>query len=109
PDVLFSWSYPIFFFGTDFHLLPFLLGAIMWLQQRFSSPLPKDPKMLTDQQKQQKMMGNIMTVVFTIMFYNFPSGLNIYWLSSMLLGILQQWWTTKKIGMVTKKIPQKVL
>lgn len=97
PDVLFSWSYPIFFFGTDFHLLPFLLGAIMWLQQRFSSPLPKDPKMLTDQQRQQKMMGNIMTVVFTVMFYNFPSGLNIYWLSSMALGILQQWWMTKRM------------
>jgi YidC/Oxa1 family membrane protein insertase len=106
PDVLFSWSYPIFFFGTDFHFLPFLLGAIMWLQQRFSSPLPKDPKMLTDQQKQQKMMGNIMTVVFTIMFYNFPSGLNIYWLSSMALGILQQWWMTRK--MKPSPSPQKV-
>lgn len=97
PDILFSWSYPIFFFGTDFHLLPFLLGAIMWLQQRFSSPLPKDPKLLTDQQRQQKMMGNIMTVVFTVMFYNFPSGLNLYWLSSMALGILQQWWMTRKM------------
>lgn len=97
PDVLFSWSYPIFFFGTDFHLLPFILGAIMWVQQRFSSPLPKDPKLLTDQQRQQKLMGNIMTIVFTVMFYNFPSGLNIYWLSSMALGILQQWWMTRKI------------
>lgn len=97
PDVLFSWEYPIFFFGTDFHLLPFLLGAIMWLQQRFSSPAPKDPKLLTDQQKQQKLMGNIMTIVFTVMFYNFPSGLNIYWLSSMALGILQQSWTMRRM------------
>ncbi|HEY2811225.1 MAG TPA: membrane protein insertase YidC [Rhabdochlamydiaceae bacterium] len=98
PDILFSWSYPIFFFGTDFHLLPFLLGAIMWIQQRFSSPSAKDPKALTDQQKQQRMMGNIMTVVFTVMFYNFPSGLNIYWLSSMALGILQQWWMARKMN-----------
>jgi YidC/Oxa1 family membrane protein insertase len=97
PDVLFSWNYPIFFFGTDFHLLPFLLGAIMWIQQRFSSPAPKDPKLLTDQQKQQKLMGNIMTIVFTVMFYNFPSGLNIYWLSSMALGILQQSWTMRRM------------
>lgn len=97
PDVLFSWNYPIIFFGTDFHLLPFILGAIMWIQQRFSTPLPKDPKLLTDQQRQQKMMGNIMTVVFTVMFYNFPSGLNIYWLSSMALGILQQWWTMRRM------------
>ena len=97
PDVLFSWSYPIIFFGTDFHFLPFLLGAIMWMQQRFSTALPKDPKMLTDQQRQQKFMGNIMTIVFTVMFYHFPSGLNIYWLSSMALGILQQWWMTRKM------------
>ena len=97
PDVLFSWNYPLIFFGTSFHLLPFLLGAVMWTQQRFSSAAPKDPKMMTDQQKQQKMMGNIMTVVFTVMFYHFPSGLNIYWLSSMGLGILQQWGMNRKM------------
>jgi YidC/Oxa1 family membrane protein insertase len=69
----------------------------MYIQQRYSTPLPKDKNLLTDQQKQQKMMGNIMTIVFTVMFYHFPSGLNLYWLSSMLLGILQQWWTTKQL------------
>ena len=107
PDVLFSWNYPVIFFGTDFHLLPFLLGAVMYLQQRFSSPLPKDKSLMTDQQKQQKMMGNIMTVVFTVMFYHFPSGLNLYWLSSMLLGIAQQWWMNgrnkNKVVVIAKK------
>ncbi|NDD57678.1 MAG: membrane protein insertase YidC [Chlamydiae bacterium] len=98
PDVLFSWSYPLPFFGTDFHLLPFALGAVMFFQQKLASPLPKNTKVLTDQQKQQKMMGNIMVIVFTVMFYNFPSGLNIYWLSSMSLGILQQWITNKKFS-----------
>lgn len=96
PDVLFSWNFSIFFIGTDFHLLPFLLGAVMWAQQRFSASTPKDKSQMTDQQKQQKMMGNVMTIVFTVMFYHFPSGLNIYWLSSMALGILQQWYMTKQ-------------
>lgn len=96
PDVLFSWNYPILFFGTNFHLLPFLLGGVMWAQQRFSATGPKDRNLMTDQQKQQKMMGNIMTIVFTVMFYHFPSGLNLYWLSSMALGILQQWLMTRK-------------
>jgi YidC/Oxa1 family membrane protein insertase len=95
-DVLFSWNYPVFFFGTSFHLLPVLLGAVMFFQQKMSSPLPKSGP-LTDQQKQQKMMGNIMVVVFTVMFYHFPSGLNIYWLSSTLLGVLQQWITGKRL------------
>ena len=97
PDVLFSWNFPLFFFGTDFHLLPFLLGGVMWAQQRFSASGPKDKNLMTDQQKQQRMMGNIMTIVFTVMFYHFPSGLNLYWLSSMALGILQQWLMTRKM------------
>ncbi len=97
PDVLFRWNYPVFFIGNEFHLLPVLLGAVMFLQQRLMATGPKDPSLMTDQQRQQRMMGTMMTVVFTVMFYNFPSGLNIYWLSSMLLGILQQWITTKKM------------
>ena len=97
PDVVFSWSYPIYFIGNEFHLLPILLGAVMYVQQRFSSSASQNSAMpMTDQQRQQKFMGNIMTVVFTFMFYNFPSGLNIYWLSSMLLGILQQWFMVRK-------------
>lgn len=97
PDVLFRWKQPIFFIGNEFHLLPILLGVVMFVQQRLMATGPKDPNLMTDQQRQQRMMGTVMTVVFTVMFYNFPSGLNIYWLSSMLLGILQQWLTTKKM------------
>lgn len=107
PDVLFSWNTPIFFIGNQFHLLPILLGLVMFLQQRMSSPLPKDTSKLTDQQRQQKAMGTIMSIVFTFMFYNFPSGLNIYWLSSMLLGILQQWWTTKRMESASALSPTK--
>lgn len=97
PDVLFRWKYPVFFFGTEFHLLPILLGIVMFVQQRFFSSAPTDPNQMTDQQRQQRSMGTIMAVVFAVMFYHFPSGLNIYWLSSMLLGILQQWFTTKQL------------
>lgn len=97
PDVLFSWNTPIFFIGTQFHLLPLLLGGVMFAQQKLFSTAPKDPSTMTDQQRQQKAMGTMMAVVFTVMFYNFPSGLNIYWLSSMLLGMGQQWWTTRKM------------
>ena len=106
PDVVFSWEKPIFFIGTAFHLLPFLLGAVMFAQQRFMSSAPKDPAFMTDQQRQQKAMGSIMTLVMTLMFYNFPSGLNIYWLSSMLLGMLQQWYTSKTLGQLLPLKPK---
>ncbi len=99
PDILFSWNYPVFFIGTSFHLLPILLGVIMFFQQKITQGLTgkKGVAVVTDQQKQQKMMGNVMVIVFTVLFYHFPSGLNIYWLSSMLLGILQQWYTNKAV------------
>lgn len=97
PDVLFSWNYPIFFIGNQFHLLPIILGLVMFIQQRISTTLPKDPNLWTEQQRQQRTMGTMMTAVFAVMFYHFPSGLNIYWLSSMILGIIQQWWTQKSM------------
>ncbi len=96
PDVLFSWKQPLPLIGNEFHLLPILLGVIMYIQQNVMSSLPKDPSLWTDQQRQQRAMGNIMTVVMTLLFYNFPSGLNIYWISSMLFGMLQQWWINRK-------------
>ncbi|MES2274294.1 MAG: membrane protein insertase YidC [Chlamydiota bacterium] len=97
PDVLFTWNQPIWFIGTEFHLLPILMGITMYLQQRLTSKLPKDGTPLNDAQKQQKMMGNMMSVLFTVMFYNFPSGLNIYFMFSTILGLLQQAWMMKKM------------
>lgn len=93
PDVLFSWNQPIFFIGNQLHLLPIILGGVMFLQQRMSSTVAVES--MSDQQRQQRAMGSIMAVVFAAMFYQFPSGLNVYWLSSMLLGIAQQAYTNR--------------
>lgn len=109
PDVLFSWKQPIFFIGNEFHLLPIILGVVMFFQSRMSNPtaVKKDKSEMTDQERQQKAMGTIMAVVFTVMFYHFPSGLNLYWLSSMLLAILQQWLTNKFMGAKKEKAVSK--
>jgi len=109
PDVLFSWGFHIPLIGTEFHLLPFLLGATMFLQSRVMSNLPKDPAEWTEQQRQQRAMGSIMAIMFTWLFYNFPSGLNIYWMSSMLLGMGQQWWTKKKMETDDQKAKVEVI
>lgn len=100
PDVLFSWSYPIPFIGTSFHLLPIMLGVVMFFQQKLMSA--KNKGEMTDQQKQQQKMGSIMTIAFTVLFYKFPSGLNIYWFSSMLLQTLQQWYASKRSQLKNK-------
>lgn len=109
PDVIFSWDYPIFFIGTQFHLLPFILGGLMYLQQKCTTWMNKDNKTIDPQaQKQANTMGTTMTIVFTLLFYHFPSGLNIYWISSTALGVLQQVFIAAKL-LNKKLINQKKL
>ncbi|WP_320411695.1 membrane protein insertase YidC [Candidatus Similichlamydia epinepheli] len=87
PDVLFSWSNPIIpIIGNQFHLLPVLLALSMFLQQRWAM----------EGTHQRKGPAVIMTVIFLLMFYKFPAGLNIYWMSSIVLGIAQQSLTRKR-------------
>ncbi len=107
PDIIFSWSYPIPFIGTEFHLLPILLGVVMFFQQKFMSQ-NKNKEMMTSQQKQQQKMGSVMTIVFTVLFYKFPSGLNLYWFSSMLLQILQQWYSSRRMHLKKLKNSKEI-
>jgi YidC/Oxa1 family membrane protein insertase len=71
--------------GIDFHVraLPLLLGGAMVLQQRLTPTPNMDPA-------QARMMQIVMPVMMTVMFYQFASGLGLYWLMSTLLGIGQQ-------------------
>jgi YidC/Oxa1 family membrane protein insertase len=68
--------------GLPVRLLPLLMGGSMLLQQRLTPAPNADP--------QQRQMMTLMSVVFTFMFYQFPSGLVLYWFVSNLLGIAQQ-------------------
>ena len=96
PDILFTWSYPIVFIGTSFHLLPFILGALMYAQAKIGAMQQSQTGPVTEQQQQMKTAGNVMTIVFTFMFYSMPSGLNIYWIFSTLFGMLQQWFMIRR-------------
>jgi YidC/Oxa1 family membrane protein insertase len=69
-------------------LLPLLMGGSMVLQQRLT-PTTMDPA-------QARMMGTVMPVMFTFLFYQFASGLVLYWLISNVLGIAQQLWTNRR-------------
>lgn len=96
PDVLFSWGFSLPIIGHELHLLPLLLGGIMFVQGRLSQWLSPTEGPLTDEQRQQKSMGTMTSIIFTFMFYKFPSGLNLYWLSSSALQILQQVFTNRQ-------------
>ncbi len=65
-----------------FYILPLVMAATMFIQQRLS-PKPPDPV-------QAKIMM-FMPIAFSVMFFFFPAGLVLYWLVNNVLSILQQW------------------
>ena len=71
-----------------FFVLPLLMGASMFFQQRLN-PAPPDPM-------QAKIMM-MLPIVFTFLFLFFPSGLVLYWFVNNLLSIAQQWVITRQI------------
>lgn len=74
-----------------FYVLPIVMGASMIIQTKLN-PAPADPV-------QAKVMM-VLPVVFSIMFFFFPSGLVLYWTMQNILGIAQQWYINKTFGVV---------
>jgi YidC/Oxa1 family membrane protein insertase len=69
--------------------LPLLMTASSLLQT-WLNPTPPDPM-------QAKLMW-IMPLMFSFMFFYFPSGLVLYWFTNNLLSIAQQWVINKRMG-----------
>ncbi|UCE86386.1 MAG: membrane protein insertase YidC [Deltaproteobacteria bacterium] len=69
-------------------VLPLIMGASMVLSQRMT-PTTMDPA-------QARMMNTVMPVMFTVLFYQFASGLVLYWLVNNLLQIGQQVYMNRK-------------
>jgi len=72
-----------------FFILPLLMGAAMFFQQKLNPP-PPDPM-------QAKVM-QFLPIAFTAMFAFFPAGLVLYWLTNSVLSMAQQWRINKVIG-----------
>jgi YidC/Oxa1 family membrane protein insertase len=70
-------------------ILPVLMTASS-LFQVWLNPAPPDPM-------QAKLMW-IMPLAFGIMFFFFPAGLVLYWLTNNILSIAQQWVINKQLG-----------
>ena len=70
------------------YILPLLMTASSLLQV-WLNPKPADPT-------QAKMMW-LMPLSFAFMFFFFPSGLVLYWLTNNLLSIAQQWLINKQV------------
>jgi len=73
--------------GNEIHVLPLLMVGAMFLQQMMSTK--HTPSMGSEQQKQQRFMLVAFPIFFGFMFYNFPSGLVLYWLTNTVLMIIE--------------------
>ena len=76
-----------------YFILPILMTCTSLLQT-WLNPKPPDPV-------QAKMMW-LMPLIFSVMFFVFPSGLVLYWLTNNILSIAQQYVINKRLGVIGK-------
>ncbi len=70
-----------------YFILPIMMGATMWIQQRLQSP--KTSGNGNDVAAQTQRMMRWMPILFTVMFAWMPAGLVLYWTVSNIFGIIQ--------------------
>src|SRR5689334_9108620 len=70
--------------------LALLLGITMWLQFKLN-PQQMDPT--------QQQIFAVMPWVMMFVMAPFAAGLLVYWVTSNVLTILQQWWLYRKFGL----------
>ena len=72
-----------------FYILPIVMAMTTMLQTALN-PAPPDPL-------QAKMMW-FMPLAFSVMFFFFPAGLVLYWITNNILSIAQQWLINTRMG-----------
>lgn len=87
PEDLFSFT--VLGFNIPIRLLPLIMGITQVIQQKMT-PTSADPM-------QEKMML-LMPIIFTFLFWGFPSGLVLYWLVNNVISIGQQYYINKKVS-----------
>ena len=85
PDRLFHLPFSIPILGDYINALPIIMAVAMFLQSRLTQAnMPS-----SDANPSAKLMsGPMMSVVFGFMFYQFPSGLVLYWLFNSLTSMM---------------------
>jgi len=93
PDALVSWpavTIPLVGWKIEsLNLLPILMGVAFYLQQKL---MPRQGAAAANPQvaQQQKMMMIMMPLLFPLMLYKAPSGVNLYIMASTFAGVIEQ-------------------
>lgn len=72
-----------------YYILPVVMALTTMLQTALN-PTPPDPM-------QAKLMW-FMPLIFSVMFFFFPAGLVLYWITNNILSIAQQWMINTRMG-----------
>ncbi len=72
-----------------FYIIPILMGVSMFLLQWIG-------QRGMERNAQMKLMGYAMPVVMTFLFARFPAGLNLYYTTSNLASLPQQWFLARE-------------
>jgi YidC/Oxa1 family membrane protein insertase len=99
---------------ASYLILPILLVASQFVMQKWMTPTAA-PASGDSQAKMMQQMSLMMTFMFGFFTLQVPSGLTLYWVTSNLLQMLQQWLVTSsrfnfvgasKAGNVTIDVPR---
>jgi len=102
PDALFRFpavTLPLFGKLDSFNLLPLLMGLAFYLQQKLmpSQAAASANPQAAQQQQMQKTMMIMMPLLFPLMLYKAPSGVNMYIMASTFAGVFEQYVIRKHI------------
>jgi YidC/Oxa1 family membrane protein insertase len=74
------------FNGVEYLILPVLSVSLQVIQQQMAMPRVQDP-----QQKMMTQMMMFMPLIFAYIALTFPAGAVLYWVTSSVVGIIQQY------------------
>jgi len=95
-------------FGIQYlGIMPFLIGITMFIQQKMTSPAGPKSKEGGTAEQTQNLMNIMMPLLIAFMSFTLPSGLTLYWLTSTMLGIGQQYLINKKIPAIAEERPRQ--
>lgn len=70
--------------GSELNALPIIMAVVMYVQTKFSTQAAGTAQA---NPTAQMMSGPLMPILFGVMFYQFPSGLVLYWLTNSLMSL----------------------
>ncbi len=85
PDRLSQLPATLPLLGKDLNLLPIIMAAAMYIQTKLSQGRSGQS---TQDPTAKMFSGPMMSVLFGVMFYQFPSGLVLYWLTNSLMSLV---------------------